>query len=291
MNSSIKRIIISTCSFLAIAGSAAAADLDSPIFQHQAPEVVPVEIGNSWYLRGDIGYNFNGRINNESTSNAGVVIDNDYQNGIAYSAGVGYQYNNYLRFDATVERIFATEFQETTPVAARSICNGTALIEADSSIAPRSLDCYNRDTVSYNALSVMANAYVDLGTYVGFTPYIGGGLGVARVRWNETTNQTLCFTGTVAGEARYCGGSGAQANTYQENTGTVNEGSDMRLAYSLMAGVGYKVSKNVKLDLGYKYTAVGDADGVTHTNTLGSDLAKNGFSAHQVRAGFRYSLW
>lgn len=291
MNSSIKRIIISTCSFLAIAGSAAAADLDSPIFQHQAPEVVPVEIGNSWYLRGDIGYNFEAQMNNRGTGGAVVGVENNYRDGIAYSGGVGYHYNNYLRFDATLDRIFATEFQETTPVGTRGICNGTALLEVDGSTQPRNLNCYNRDSASYNALTVMANAYVDLGTYVGFTPYIGGGVGVGRVRWSETTNQTLCYTGTAAGEERYCGGSGAAANTYQADSGTVNEGSDFRLAYSVMAGVGYKVTKNATLDIGYKYTAVGDGDEIVYSATTGSDLGSNGFSTHQVRAGFRYSLW
>ena len=37
---------------------ALAADYDPPIVIDQPVEEVPVEVGSGWYLRGDIGYNF-----------------------------------------------------------------------------------------------------------------------------------------------------------------------------------------------------------------------------------------
>ena len=38
----------------------------------------------------------------------------------------------------------------------------------------------------------MANGYVDLGTYVGLTPYVGGGLGYTYVDWGSLGDTVLC---------------------------------------------------------------------------------------------------
>lgn len=294
MMSGMKRILATASAMFLAVGALQAADLDAPLYGVKAPEMVPVEIGNSWYLRGDISYNFEGRMNNIGTGSIVPGFDNDYQDGIAVGGGVGYQFNNYLRFDATVDRIFSSEYSESTQVASTGLCLGTAAVtQPDGSITyeARNLPCVSEDSVSYNAITVMANAYVDLGTYMGFTPYVGGGVGMGRVRWSEETGRLYCYPGVVAGEERFCNYTGAEANTNLEQPGTVSEGSDFRLAYSVMAGVGYKMSKNMTLDLGYKYTKVGDGSEIVYSTTTGSSLAQNGFDIHQVRAGLRYSLW
>ncbi len=41
------------------------------------------------------------------------------------------------------------------------------------------------------AYSLLANAYVDIGTYGIFTPYVGGGLGGTYVKWSNLKN-TSC---------------------------------------------------------------------------------------------------
>ena len=41
------------------------------------------------------------------------------------------------------------------------------------------------------ALSFMVNGYVDLGTYVGFTPYVGGGLGYTYIDWGTLSGLQL----------------------------------------------------------------------------------------------------
>ena len=38
----------------------------------------------------------------------------------------------------------------------------------------------------------MANGYVDLGTYVGLTPYVGAGLGYTYVDWGSLGDTVLC---------------------------------------------------------------------------------------------------
>ena len=41
----------------------------------------------------------------------------------------------------------------------------------------------------------MVNGYVDLGTYVGFTPYVGGGLGYTYVDWGSLSDSVFCVAG------------------------------------------------------------------------------------------------
>ena len=54
--------------------------------------------------------------------------------------------------------------------------------------------CNASANVRQNDNAFLGNAYVDLGTYYGFTPYVGGGLGLnmdnatGSVNYNETAN-------------------------------------------------------------------------------------------------------
>jgi OOP family OmpA-OmpF porin len=79
-----------------------------------------------------------------------------------------------------------------------------------------------------NAASLMANAFYDLNTGTKFTPYIGAGLGGALVTFDNVT---------IPGGANRI------------------DDSDLALAYQAMAGVGYQLDRNLKLDLGYRYFA------------------------------------
>ena len=80
------------------AGSAAlplpalSADYDPPIVVDQPVEEVPIEVGSGWYLRGDIGYNFQVDADGDfdyRTFDAltGVYSDNTFATGIAQQAG------------------------------------------------------------------------------------------------------------------------------------------------------------------------------------------------------------
>ena len=124
-------------------------------------------------------------------------------------AGVGYQITNYLRTDLTADYWFDSDFtaRPRTPAA-----------------SPPS------DTSSWSAWLLLANAYADLGTCYGFTPYIGAGIGGAHIDWDDLHN-------TIAGVT------------------TVHEGADdWRFAWALMAGTAYCLTDNLKLDVGYRYS-------------------------------------
>ncbi len=64
-----------------------------------------------------------------------------------------------------------------------------------------------------------------------------------------------------------------------------------------MAGVSYDVSRNIKLDMGYKYSKIGSGNQAAFDSTniaagaAGYQVVDKGFAKHEVRVGLRYSLW
>jgi opacity protein-like surface antigen len=273
---------------VAIAGvmpAAQAADLDEPIFVEQAPEVVPVEIGNGWYLRADLGYavsesdgpfHYQTYDPTANTYGSADFLTGGLSQDLSGGIGVGYQLNQWFRVDATVDT-FSGDFQGTT--AADQPCS-TDISYIDTT-------CRSTDSASYSAYTAMANGYVDLGTYVGLTPYIGAGAGFTWVNYGDLTNSLFCVDGSSTCPA---GPSPVDVVTHKGET-------DGRFTYSLMAGASYDVTQNVKLDLGYKYTKIdGGAmfafdDDSQDAGAQGVQGTDKGLERHDVRLGIRYSLW
>ncbi|MDI6027840.1 porin family protein [Corticibacterium sp. UT-5YL-CI-8] len=215
---------------------------------------VPVEVGSGWYLRGDIGYSWGDKADKISynVNSGGVDFPGDtrkpnFDDTFNLGAGVGYRFTDYFRADATVDG-FRSTLSASDPWTA-----GTVSGSAD-----------------FTAVSLMANGYVDLGTYVGFTPYIGAGLGSTYMNFSDL-NATLPDGSmqSIAGD------------------------KDWRFTYALMAGVAYDVTKNMKLDLGYKYRHIKGGDMFDGTTSFGETVTgTNGdLSTHEVRVGLRYELW
>jgi opacity protein-like surface antigen len=281
MVNALKLILAAGAVVAALSMPASAADMDLPIFVEQAPDEVPVEIGSGWYIRGDVGYELQTSSKGFSyntfdpvtlTYSPQTFVTADVEGDVTYSVGVGYHYNDWMRFDATLDG-FKSEFTGST--AAATNCPGQL----------PGTSCRTNDTQPLSTYQLMANAYVDLGTYVGLTPYVGAGAGVAYVDYGTLTNQFICVPGAVT-----CG-------TLVTSTAR-HEGADsLRFAYSLMAGVGYQASKNVKLDLGYRYSHIAGGDQFYYdpatiaAGATGIQGTDDGYDRHEVRMGVRYSLW
>ena len=290
MFNALKIILIAGCAITGFTSSGFAADLDQPIFVEQAPDLQPVEIGNGWYIRGDIGYamKHSGGTHTYNTFNPVTTLyspqtfaTSDTDTDFSIGAGVGYQFNDWLRFDGTIDA-YKGKFKGTT--VAGTPCVNTTLFPSYVGTT-----CASNDAQDYNAYQFMANAYVDLGTYVGVTPYVGVGAGYTVMSWGDLTNSSYCVPGAVACPT----GAGATVIPPVSHEGI----RDYRFTYSAMAGLGYQVSKNVQLDVGYRYSKVAagdqfkyDAASITAgaTGTQGRDA---GYDRHELRVGMRYSLW
>lgn len=258
--------------------AAHASDYEPPVFVEEVPEIVPVEVGSGWYLRGDVSYVFSRRMGNvdyttydagpppgyDGASFASSGIDTDFN----WSAGFGYRFTDFLRADATVDG-FRADFSGST--ASGEPCPG---IVNDTS-------CRSGNSSEFSAVSLMANGYVDLGTFVGITPYVGAGLGMSYVSWHDLKDTTYCVDG------------GDNCASLQPLGSTSHDGKDgWRFTYALMAGFAYDLSQNFKLDVGYRYRNIdgGDMFGWDSGDTFG-DGSHGNIQTHEVKVGLRYELW
>ncbi len=174
----------------------AAMAADMPFLSSQpAPLNQPVEFGTGWYLRGDVGY-----------SNMPVpVVVADFVNSLGRTAavsggiGFGYQYNNWLRTDFTIDR---TVFRPSSAQAPEWCPSGAVLYYPASSAnisspgtgSPAGFmydpneTCTPYITSHLNRTSPMFNAYIDLGNWWGLTPYVGAGIGATYLQSSSAIN-------------------------------------------------------------------------------------------------------
>jgi opacity protein-like surface antigen len=240
--------------FLAgISAPAAAADLYEPPVV-PAPVYQPVETGG-WYIRGDVDYHWSklrgaNYVTYGAPCGAGCTPGNDFDStklkgSWSLGVGVGYKINSYLRTDLTADYWFKSHFTGTSSSAGP--CGGGG-------------PCNSTDKSSMSALLLLANAYVDLGTWHGVTPYLGAGIGGAYVKWDD-------FRSTVVQPGA----------------------SDWRFAYALMAGASYCLTHNLDLDVGYRFTHIQGGKMFGYANNVGPAYDK-GMNVHEVRAGLRYNF-
>ena len=233
MNINSRLVLPALAGGLFLSTAATAADYEPPIFVEEAPEV-SVEVGSGWYLRGDVAYSFD-RTEADFSGLAGLDVSRTRFGG---GGGVGYHFTDYLRGDLTLSFLSRDEFNFDDGI-------DSAALKTES-------------------WSGMATAYLDLGTYVGVTPYVGVGLGTLYTR--STFDALLPGIGVFD-----------QADNHYE------------FAYSLGAGFAYQVAKNWSVDLGYQFTS---APGTQYVELTPAGLSfEEGLDFHQVKVGLRYDLW
>ena len=235
------------------ASAASAADLSGhPLMPGQS--LIPEEIGTGWYLRGDIGYGFNdiGGVRN-ATADFGALAARD---GITGGIGFGYQFNEMIRADVTLDRLNKVDLSGATTCASWSVdCDTPATATAERT----RLDAY----------ALLANVYADLGTWYGVTPYVGAGIGAAYV--------------DIAGH------SSVNADASGSRLFGAREG--WTLAAGAAAGASYTIGDGLVLDLGYRFLWVDSARSGAALGAEAGDIRAHDLTAHQVRAGLRYYLF
>jgi opacity protein-like surface antigen len=275
---------IAALAFAPVSG-ALAADYEPPVIAAQ-PAEVPVEIGTGWYLRGDVGYAFSTKPSGSFGYRTFDPVTASYGkasfdrtglgDNMTYGIGFGYTFNEWFRADLTLDG-FRTPFHGST--ASAFPCSTAAGFAGTA--------CRSEDSARASTFSLMANGYLDLGTYAGFTPYVGAGAGVSLVKWDDLKDSTYCVDALAP-----CPGPDAFVGS-----ATHKGKSSYRFTYALMGGLAYSISPNLKLDLSYKYTHIDGGDmfdwdsASSAAGASGIQGTDHGFSNHQVRLGLRYELW
>ncbi|MBI5132902.1 MAG: porin family protein [Rhodopseudomonas palustris] len=263
---SVKMILAAGAASMVCSAAMAA---DMPIAPPPAYAPPPVEDFGGWYLRGDIGFSNQQvkdlRYGRESAYSQLTSFDQQTTFDAAgiYGVGVGYQFNNWFRADVVGQYRGSSNFKGTDRF------NGTA-----SGFAYSGIDNYS---ASKSEWLVMANGYVDLGTWWCVTPFVGAGVGAARVTMAN-------FTDTGINNIPFSTASFASAPT----------ASKWNLAWALHTGLAYKVNPNLTLELAYSYLNLGD--GYTGSLSTFTGLTSNNsfkfkdITSHDVKLGVRWNL-
>jgi opacity protein-like surface antigen len=287
---SLKTLALAGVVLAGATGVAAAADLrgHAPIGLPPPPAVAPIVEASGWYLRGDIGVAaLNSGNYNYSDNPVGITFSGrDFHQQIFGGVGVGYQFNSWLRFDVTGEYRGKTSFNVLDSFSART--NGS-----DCGAPNPLFDCGttgdNRNTGSISSTVFLFNAYLDLGTWHGITPFIGAGVGMTQNRVTGVTDQ-----GFATNTQFNAGTNVAVASVTSPTFGSAGTGTKSGLAYAFMAGLAYDVTPNYKVELGYRYLNLGRFQTGTYTCAGGCaavySLQGRNLEAHEFRFGMRWML-
>lgn len=258
----------------------------------------PATLGNGWYLRGDAGWTREqAPVLANDRALAGVLGSSVGSNdGWAATIGAGYQFNSYFRSDLTLDYRNKLRGDARSPDFA---CVTDVVGVSDAGGAPIGLsadigDCHTAQRVAIKRTSLLANAYFDLGTWAGVTPYVGAGVGVTYSKVNGSYGSFLAdnsaFAPNIAPPAGFpetwvdaagnptaapvgftFGQQGRQLSVRRAQT---------NLTWALMAGLAVDVSPNAKIDIGYRFVNMG--------SSVPGGAKKDG-RIQELRLGLRYS--
>lgn len=254
----------SVCAAILAAASIApvkAADLGYGSIKDIPP---PAPSGRAWYLKGTIG------MKNPEPGGVNIVepaYDDsftthhvDIKSTALYGFGIGIEHSRWLRFDITGEYRGKQLF-----VAQDSYNNGGPCPGAGCGT--------NEYTADLESWLGLANVYVDIGTWRGITPYVGGGIGIASIDVQGFKDVNV-----------------PQGSVFYGNHDT----SSTNFAWALYAGISYDVTPQFTLDFAYRYTDLGDAKTGPATAYDGSSsysgLEIEDITSHDLLFSARYRL-
>ena len=220
---------------LVATGPAWAADLlPPPPPPAPAVEVAEPSSGSCLYVRADVGGAFHER---PTVTKAAVGVGGGFGGG---TEAIGESIEDNALFEAGV----GCQLLDTFRI---EVVGGARLKQSLT-------DSFNSLDAELQTYTGFVNFTYDITNYAGWTPYIGGGLGIAYHR----------ITDVVAPPDS-------------------SSGDEVDFAWNLHAGVSYDISAQTKLDFGYRYTELGRARSGGPIPMFVDDL-----TAHEFKVGIRY---
>lgn len=221
-----KIALLAAASVFAVAAAARADD--------SGPDLT---LSNGWYVAGSAGLAF---YQNSANRSGTTSFDLSTDPGFAVTGAVGKELGNGFRAEGELGyRQFAMDHGTVYRPGGMGISTGSASGNA-------------------NAFSVMGNGYHDFSTNGPIKPYVGAGIGVARVALSDVT----------------VGGANA-----------VND-SDTVFAYQGMAGFSYQLTPRATVYTGYRYFATLDP----RFNDAAGQRITSEFASNNVELGYRLAF-
>ena len=267
---SLKTLALAGSLALGVSAAAKAADLAyAPPPPPPEPLGLKGTISSGIYLRGDIGVGVQsvGKYQQDDVAQFGGSFFGKTDNAAFFGGiGVGYRFNNWLRFDVTGEYRGAGQIG-VSDIVFNPFNNGNQT---------------NTYKGNLTSLVTLFNGYFDLGTWNCLTPYLGAGIGFANHSVNGLTDNGINqAVGSPFANVSYAYG---------------DTGSKTNFAWALMAGVAYDVTSSLKLDIGYRYLNMGDGPtiGLAGANGLlvnpSSSVRFKQIDSHDIRIGMRWNF-
>ncbi|MDQ2704125.1 MAG: outer membrane beta-barrel protein [Pseudomonadota bacterium] len=242
-----------------VAGPTFAADL------YEEPIPFVPEVVGGWYIRGHLGMSnqfFDGLESDlfDVPFEYGWYDEGGFSSAPIVGGSIGYQFNDSLRGDLTVEWRGKSDF------------NAVQWLRATDG-GPVTSDDY---TAKKSELVFMANGYYDIGDFYGITPYVGAGIGAS---YNTISN--FRDVGQITPSAGYA-----------------DDNSEWNFAWALHAGLGFQATERMTIDFGYSFISLGDAETGTLRNDVAGEFPDglnetiqfNDIYSHDFKLGVRYSL-
>ena len=227
---------------------------------YAVPAVAVTDEFAGWYLRGDVGIS-NQRVGSlfnvlyESPGTSVHTVNAGFNGAMLFGVGVGYQFGSWFRADVTGE------------YRAKSAFHGLDIVSFNG--LPVGTDEYRAFKEEWLAL---VNLYADLGTWWCITPFIGVGVGGAKTTISRFVD----------------------VNTVTNGVAFATDQSKFNFAWALHAGLGYKVSNSLTMELAYRYVHLGDAlSGDIRTfngiNAVNNPMHFRDIDSHDVKLGVRWT--
>ena len=255
---SVRAIAFAGAGLFATAAHAA----DMPQLMPPPPMPYHEDFARGWYLRGDIGMTNQQVKSLDNVSFPGtpnlVIQDKNFESGMLFGIGIGYQFNNWLRFDVTGEYRGETGFHG---------------LDTWNDLAgnPR----FNNYTAKKSEWLALVNVYADLGTWYSFTPFVGVGIGGSRNTIHSFRDAGIDDFGSPT-------------------LGFAHADSKWNFAWAIHAGVGYKITPNATIEFAYRYVDLGDAlsgDIETYSGLNSNNpMHFKDITSHDVKLGMRWLL-
>ncbi|HEX3496026.1 MAG TPA: outer membrane beta-barrel protein [Methylocella sp.] len=257
---------------------AAGADFGQPFPGLAAPAPLDdrVAFASNWYIRGDLAYAQETFPNiSPFTFGSSPSVLNTYSAGI----GFGYKVNNYFRTDLILDyRSQIHAIGSDTTNCFINVANPTPLQPN-----PRPATCNGNFDSEIHRSDLLANAYLDLGTWSGFTPYIGAGAGFTWARNNQSVKFTLNGLPCQASCGFTDGSNIVTFADFDHNQSSMT----YQFAWAVMAGVSIAMTDHALLDVGYRFLDLGTVTGLS--SVTGTSVTQR-VRANEVRAGVRYMI-
>ena len=227
-----------------------------------APVAPPADFGG-WYLRGDVGMTNQRAKSIESALPAGYSKTTEglgFDSAGLFDLGVGYRFNNWFRADLIGQY------------------RGKSNLHGSDNVVGPGFVGVNNYTGSKSEWVVMANAYVDLGTWWCITPFIGAGVGGSYNKISGFRDDGVSYSPGLNNSVAYFADNGK-----------------WNLAWAAHAGLAYKVNPGFTVELAYSYMNLGDgAPGnyrlFDNSASGPTSIKVRDITSHDVKIGVRWDL-